>query len=73
LHSDELHDVYSSNIRVSKSRRMIWVGNVAYVGEGRYTCKILVRKSESRNDLKDLVENWRIVLKWFFNKSIRRV
>jgi len=52
---------------------MIWVGNVAYVGEGRYTCKILVRKSESRNDLKDLVENWRIVLKWFFNKSIRRV
>jgi len=37
---------------------MRWVGNVAYVGEGRYACKVLVRKPEGRNHLKDLVENW---------------
>lgn len=74
MHSDELHDVYSSNIiRVIKPRRMSWVGNVTCVGEGGYACKVLVRKSEGRNHLKDLIENWRIILKWFFNKSIGRV
>lgn len=74
MHSDELHDVYLSNIiRVIKSRRMSWVGNVACVGEGRYACKNLVRKSEGGNHLKYLVENWRMILKWFVNKSVGRV
>jgi hypothetical protein len=37
LHTDELHEVYSSPniVRVIKSRRMRWAGNVARVGEGK--------------------------------------
>jgi hypothetical protein len=69
-----LHVVYLSNIiRVFKSRRMSWVSNVACVGEGRDACKVLVRKPEGRNHLKDLVENWRVILKWFFTKFNGRV
>jgi hypothetical protein len=35
LHSDELHDLYSSPniVRVIKSRRMRWAGHVAHMGE----------------------------------------
>jgi hypothetical protein len=37
LHNEELNDLYSSPniIRVIKSRRMRWAGNVARMGEGR--------------------------------------
>jgi hypothetical protein len=35
LHNKELHDLYSSSsiIRIIKSRRMRWAGNVARMGE----------------------------------------
>ena len=35
LHNEELNDLYSSPniVRVIKSRRMIWVGHVARIGE----------------------------------------
>jgi hypothetical protein len=37
LHKEELRDLYSSPIigQVIKSRRMIWAGHVARMGEGR--------------------------------------
>jgi hypothetical protein len=37
LHNDELHSLYSSPniVRVIKSRRMRWVGHMAYMGVGR--------------------------------------
>jgi hypothetical protein len=37
LHSEELHNLYSSKniIRQIKSRRMMWVGHVACMGEER--------------------------------------
>jgi hypothetical protein len=37
LHNEELHDLYSSPniVRVIKSRRMRWAGNVARIGKGR--------------------------------------
>ena len=37
LHNEELNDLYSSPniVRVIKSRRMRWAGNVACMGEGR--------------------------------------
>jgi hypothetical protein len=43
LHNDELHGLYSSpnNFRVIKSR-MMWVGHVARMGEGRVVYKVSV-------------------------------
>jgi hypothetical protein len=37
LHNDELHSLYSSLniVRAIKSRRMMWAGRVARMGEGR--------------------------------------
>jgi hypothetical protein len=48
VHNEELHNLYSSPsvIRMFKSRRMRWAGNVARMLEKRNVYKILVRKSE---------------------------
>jgi hypothetical protein len=48
LHNEELNDLYSSPniIRVMKSRRMRWAGQVARMGEGRGAYRILVRRPE---------------------------
>jgi hypothetical protein len=37
LHNEELHNLYSSSniIRVIRSRRIIWVGHVAHMGDMR--------------------------------------
>jgi hypothetical protein len=35
LHNEELHKLYSPNIRQIKSRRMRWAGHVARMGEER--------------------------------------
>jgi hypothetical protein len=45
--------MYSSPsiIRMIKSRRMIWVGYVARMGEKRNAYKILVRKPEGKRPL----------------------
>jgi hypothetical protein len=44
LHSEELHNLYSSPdiIRQVRSRRMRWVGHVARMGEERKVYKVLV-------------------------------
>ena len=46
LHNEELNDLYSSPniVRVIKSRRMRWVGNVARMGERRGLYSVLVGK-----------------------------
>jgi hypothetical protein len=53
LHSEELHDLYSSPniIRQIKSRRMRWVGHVARMGEGRNVFRVLVVKPEGKGPL----------------------
>jgi hypothetical protein len=53
LHNEELHNLYSSPsiIRVIKSRRMRWAGNVARIGKRRNTYRILVGKPEERRPL----------------------
>jgi hypothetical protein len=53
LHNEELNDLYLSPniIRVIKSRRMRWSGNVARMGEGRGAYRILVGRPEGRRPL----------------------
>jgi hypothetical protein len=50
LHSEELHNLYSSPdiIRQFKSRRMRWTGHVAGMGEERKAYKVLVGKPEGK-------------------------
>jgi hypothetical protein len=53
LHNEELNDLYSSPniIRVIKSRRMIWAGHVARMGEKRGAYRILAGRPEGRRPL----------------------
>jgi hypothetical protein len=53
LHNDELHSLYSSPniVWVIKSRRMMWAGHVARMGEGRGVYRILVGKLEGKRPL----------------------
>jgi hypothetical protein len=53
LHNEKLNDLYSSPtiVRVIKSRRMRWVGNVARMGEGRCVYSVLVGKPEVKRPL----------------------
>jgi hypothetical protein len=48
LHSEELHNLYSSPniVRQFMSRRLRWVGHAALMGEERKMYKVLVGKLE---------------------------
>jgi hypothetical protein len=50
LHNEELHNLYSSPsiVRMIKSRRIGWEGDVARVGLKRNAYMILVEKSEGK-------------------------
>ena len=62
LHNEELNDLYRSPniVRVIKSRRMRWAGNVARMGE-RGVYRVLVGKPEGRRPL------WRPSRRWVDN------
>jgi hypothetical protein len=53
LHNEELRDFYSSPsiIRIIKSRRMKWAGNVARMGERRNAYRLLEGKPEGKRPL----------------------
>jgi hypothetical protein len=53
LYNEELHNLYSSPtiIRIIKSRRMRWAGNVARMGENRNVYRLLVGKPEGKRQL----------------------
>jgi hypothetical protein len=53
LRNDELHDLYSfpNIVRVIKSRRMMWAGHVARMGEGRSVYRVLVGRPEGKRPL----------------------
>jgi hypothetical protein len=53
LHNEELRDLYSSPsiIRMIRSRRVRWAGNVARMGEKRNPYKLLMGKPEGKRSL----------------------
>jgi hypothetical protein len=53
LYNEELHNLYSSPsiIRIIKSRRMMWAGHVARMGEKRNVYGLLVGKPERKRPL----------------------
>jgi hypothetical protein len=63
LHNEELRDLYSSPsiIRISKSRRMRWVGHVARMGEKRNAYRLLVGKPEGKRPLGRPRRMWWII------------
>jgi hypothetical protein len=60
LHNAELHNLYSSPsiIRIIKSRRMIWYGHVARMGEKMNAYSILVGKPEGKRPLGKPRRRW---------------
>jgi hypothetical protein len=50
VYNEELHNLYSSPsiIRIMKSRRMMWAGHVARMGEKRDVYRLLVGKPEGK-------------------------
>jgi len=50
LHNDELHCLYSSLniVRVIKSRRMRWAGQVARMGKGKVVYRVLMGRLEGK-------------------------
>jgi hypothetical protein len=53
LHNDELYSLYSSPniVRLIKSRRMMWVGYVARMGEGRGVYRVLGGRPKGKRPL----------------------
>ena len=53
LHIEELSDLYSSPhiVRMIKSRRIMWAGHVARMGERRGVYRVLVGKLERKRPL----------------------
>ena len=68
LHSEELHELYCSPniIRMIKSGRMRWAGNVARMGDRRSVYRVLVGDLSEGDHLEDLGVGGRIILKEMF-------
>jgi hypothetical protein len=60
LHNKELHDLYTSPsiIRIIKSRRLTWAGNVARMGEMRNAYRLLLGKPEGKMPLERPRRRW---------------
>jgi hypothetical protein len=71
LHDEELQNLYSlpNIIRMMKSRRMIWVGHVARMGEKRRVYRVFVGRPEEEMSLEDLDVGVRILLKWISERE----
>jgi hypothetical protein len=70
LHNEELHILYSSLniIRQIKSRRMIWAGHVARMGEERKVYKVLIGKPEGKSLLEDQGVDGSTGLEWILGR-----
>jgi len=70
LHNEELNDLDCSPniVRVIKSRRMRWAGNVARIGREEAYTGVWWENLMERDDLGDPGVDGRIILKWIFSK-----
>jgi hypothetical protein len=70
LHSEELNGLYSllNIVRVVKSRRMRWAGQVARMGEDRDVHRVLVGKPEVKRPLGRLRRRWEDNIKMDFQE-----
>jgi hypothetical protein len=70
LHKDELYDLYSSPnfIRVIKSRRIRWSGQVARMVERRGAYRVLVRKPEGKRPLGRHRRGWEYNIKTYLRE-----
>ena len=69
-HPKKFHDLHSLSciVRVFKFRRMRTVGQVAYTGEEKNACRLLIGKPEGKYHLGNLGIDGRVVLKWILKK-----
>jgi hypothetical protein len=67
LHNDELRNLYSSPniVRVIKSRRMMWAGHAARMGEGRGVYRGLVGSPEGKTPLGRPRSRWEDNIKMY--------
>ena len=70
LHEEERRDLYSlpNIVWVVKSRRTMWAGHVASMGEGRGVHRVLVGNPRERGQWEDPGVDGRIILNWIFRK-----
>jgi hypothetical protein len=75
LHSEELHNLYSSPDIISqiRSRRMRWTGHVACMREGRKVQRLLVGEPEGKDHLKDQGVDRRMKSKWTLGRLLREL
>jgi hypothetical protein len=67
LHKEELNLCSSPTIvRVIKSRRIRWAGNIARMEEGIGVCRVLVGKPDGKRPLGRV--DGRIILRWIFRR-----
>ena len=70
LYREELNDLYSSPsiVQVIISRRIRWAGHVAYMGERRGVCSVLVGKREGKRPLGGHRRRWEDNIKCILKK-----
>ena len=71
LHNEKLNYLYSSPyiVRMIKSRRMRWAGQVARMGE-RGVYRVLVGKPEEKIPLGRLRRRWEDNIRWIFRSGM---
>ena len=69
-YNEELSDLYSlpNVVRVVKSRRMRWAGQVARMGEGRGVHRVLVGKPEGKRPLGRPRRRWEDNIKMYLQE-----
>jgi hypothetical protein len=70
MHNRELHNLYlwPDIIRQIKSRRMMWAGHVAHIGEGRNLYRVLLGKPEGKSPLGRPRRRWENGIKWILRR-----